>query len=96
MKWNSFEKRTNVYKLEKKKKKKKWVPNRFLSVPFGNRAIGAYGPFFTERVKLERAKYRLHEKIHPSGSNFFRNRLFFLARVNDPSVYRTKEKAKYI
>ena len=34
-------------------------------------------PFLTERVKLERAKYRLHVKIYPSRSIFF-------ARVNGP------------
>ena len=45
-------------------KRKKWVPNRFLSVPFRKRTIVASGPFFTEPVKLERVKYRLHVKIH--------------------------------
>ena len=33
--------------------------------------------FLTERVKRERAKYRLHVKIYPSRSIFF-------ARVNGP------------
>ena len=61
-----FRKEGEQLHVAKKKKEKKWVPNRFLSVPFRKRAIGAYGPFFTEQVKQERARYRLHVKIHPS------------------------------
>ena len=34
-------------------------------------------PFLTERVKLERAKYRLHVKIYPSRSTFYPNRSIF-------------------
>ena len=36
----------------------------------------------TERVKLERAKYRLHVKIYPSRSTFYPSRSIFFARVN--------------
>ena len=41
-------------------------------------------PFLTERVKLERAKYRLHVKIYPSRSTFYPSRSIFFARVNGP------------
>ena len=47
--------------------------------------------FWTERVKLERAEYRLHLKIYPSRSIFYPNRSIFypsrsifFARVNGP------------
>ena len=47
----------------------------------------------TERVKRERAKYRLHVKIYPSRSTFYPsrstfypNRSIFFTRVNGPLV----------
>ena len=90
MKRNSSGNRTSVYTLEKGKKKR--APNRFLSVPFRKRTTGAYGPFFTKRVKLERAKYRLHVKIHPSRSNFVRNRFIFFSSFKRPFSIPTKKK----
>ena len=48
-------------------------------------------PFLTERVTLERAKYRLHVKIYPSRSTFYPSRSIFhpsrsifFPRVNGP------------
>ena len=35
------------------KERKKWVRNRYLSVPIRKRTIGAYGPFFNGTGKTE-------------------------------------------
>ena len=88
MKQNGFEKRAIVYTLQKKENVSTEPIFIYSVEKEDHRRLWT---LFTERVKLERAKYCLHVKIHRSRSkfcrsrsNFYRNRCIFIARVNGP------------